>query len=274
MNPLRSKEMHWDMKKKKKTKITKLLSYQWHDNFFADWIYWRVCNLLVGKKRHFVIRELDCSWSSAFWKDRRDWAPTLTSGHLRFNCTETSQGWLLNILRGWGMVTSGPTLSGGRPWQKRSISMILRKNTELWTVMTIPYKRNIQQHLLPAPSFVGSSNHLCTLFSPIYPNLIFIIVSLNFQTSRSSYSKLRKMVFFFLKSTLLNMRRQQCENLPKVLWALTVNTGKTCITLFVIAVASYLCKQLFEIVEHKLRMHSKTGQWCIIPHGAKSFLPK
>ena len=42
----------------------------------------------------------------------------------------------------------------------------------------------------------------------------------------------------------------------------------------VVAIASYLCKQLFEIVEHKLRMHSKTGQWCIIPHGAKSFLPK
>ena len=260
-------------KKKKKTKITKLLSYQWHDNFFADWIYRRICNLLAGKKRHFVIRELHCSWSSVFWKDRRDWAPTLTSGHFRFNCTETSLGWLLNILRGWGMVTSGPALSGGRLWQKRSISMILRKNTGLWTVMTIPYKRNIREHLLPAPSFVGSSNHLCTLFSSIYPNLVFIIVSLNFQTSRSSDSKLRNM-FFFKKSTLLNMRRHQYETLPKVLWALTVDTGNTCITLFVIAVASYLCKQLFEIVEHKLRMHSKTGQWCIIPHGAKSFLPK
>ena len=150
-----------------------------------------------------------------------------------------------------------------------------KKNTGLSTVMTIPYKRNIQEHLLPAPSFVGSSNHLCTLFSSIYPNLVFITVSLNFQTSRRSYSKLRKMFPFFLKeSTLLNIRRQQYENLPKVLWALTVNTAKTCITLFVIAVASYLCKQLFEIVEHKLRMHSKAGQWCIIPHGAKSFLPR
>lgn len=200
MNPLRSKEMHWDMKKE--TKIIKLFSYQWHDNFFADWIYWRVCNLLAGKKRHFVIRELDCSWSSVFWKDRRDWAPTFTSGHLRFNCTETSLGWLLNLLRGWGMVISGPALSDGRPWQKHSISMILRKHTGLWTVMTIPYKRNMQAHLLPAPSFVGSSNHPCTLFSSIYPNLVFIIVSLNFQTSRSSYSKLRKMFFFFKKNQL------------------------------------------------------------------------
>lgn len=94
-----------------------------------------------------------------------------------------------------------------------------KKNTGLPTVMTIPYKRNIQEHLLPAPSFVGSSNHLCTLFSSIYPNLVFITVSLNFQTSRRSYSKLRKMFpfFFFKKSTLLNIRRQQYENLPKVL---------------------------------------------------------
>ena len=162
-------------------------SHQWHDNFLADWIYWRVCNLLAGKKRHFVIRELDCSWSSVFWKDGRDWAPTLTSGHLRFKCTETSLGWLSNLLRGRGMVTSGPSPSDGRPWQKRSISWILRKNTGLWTVMTIPYKWNIPEHLLPAPFFLGSSNHPCTLFSSIYPNLVFIIVSLNFQTSRSSY---------------------------------------------------------------------------------------
>ena len=100
------------------------------------------------------------------------------------------------------MITSGPALSDGRPWQKRLISMILRKkNTRLPTVMTIPYKRNIQEHLLPAPSFVGSSNYLCTLFSSIYPNLVFITVSLNFQTSRRSYSKLRKMFpFFFLKN--------------------------------------------------------------------------
>ena len=62
------------------------------------------------------------------------------------------------------------------------------------------------------------SNHPYAPFSSIYPNLVFIIVSLNFQTSRSSYSKLRKTVFFIKKkSTLLKMRRQKYENLPKAL---------------------------------------------------------